>query len=120
MSKPKFTSALSVISGGIDGYNLHLTTCFCDAERAGKFSTSEHVGCAIVTSVEYWEHVDITVLVVDCEFAMKRNQYFSDLGYGYDHKFIPHLTIGKGDLTSCFGFMVGEEMILGNEYARIY
>jgi hypothetical protein len=116
----KFTSALSVISGGIDGYDLHLTTCFCDADKAGKFSTSNGSGKAVVIDVEYWERVDLTVLTVDCDFAVDRHEYFNSLGYAYDYEFIPHITIGKGDLTKGFKFMKGEVMILGNEYARIY
>lgn len=113
----KFTSALVVENGPIDG---HITLCFCDTEKAGKFSTFNGKGAATVVDVEYWEHVDITVLVVDCQVAKIRHEYYKSLGYTYDHEFIPHITVGRGDVVSDFIHLKGDRFIVGSEYARIY
>lgn len=113
----KFTAALSVEDHEIKG---HITLCFCDARKAGKFSTSNAKGAATVINVEYWDRVDLTVLTVDCKLAIERHEYYTDLGYTYDYDFLPHITMGKGDLTNELMHLKGERLIVGSEYARIY
>lgn len=111
----KFTAAL-----GIDGTDLHVTVCFCDAVKAGKFRTSTHAGSGTIVKVEYWEQCDLTVAIVDSNFAFDRHEYYKLIGYGYDHEFIPHATLGSGNLVSEYSGMIGREIVLSGESARIY
>lgn len=113
----KFTSALNVLDPQID---WHITLCFCDAVKAGKFSTASHTGMATVINVEYWSHVNLTVMTVECGMAIERHEYYKSLGYTYDYDFVPHITIGSGDLTSEYIHFKGEKLKVGEEYARIY
>ena len=111
----KFTSALC-----IDGTDLHVTLCFCDAVKSGKFKTSNGRGKGVVIGVEYWESADITVALIDSSFIYDRHEYYKILGYGYDYNFIPHATLSKGNTVSEHKTMKGDIVILCDEYARIY
>jgi hypothetical protein len=113
----KFTAALKVDDPTIDG---HITLCFCDAKKGGKFSTSPVKGIATVIDAEYWEKPDLTVLLIDCKFAVERHEYYKSIGYTYDYEFIPHISVSKGNLVGEFKAMKGEILSVGNEYARIY
>ena len=113
----KFTAALNVEDSQIDG---HITLCFCDCIKSKKFSTFQGKGVATVTDIEYWERVDLTVMLVDCPLAEERQKYYHDLGYTYDYEFIPHISLGKGDKVSEYSHFKGEKLIVGNEYARLY
>lgn len=113
----KFTAALLSEDNYIKG---HITLCFCDADKAGKFSTFSGKGIAHIVDVQYWERVDLTVLIVDCKLANERHEYYKELGYTYDYEFIPHISLGKGDLTSDSGYLKGDRIVVGSEYARIY
>lgn len=113
----KFTAALRVLDSKIDG---HITLCFCETKKSGKVSTHNGNGVATVIDVVYWERVDLTVALVDCDLAMERHEYYKSNGYDYDHEFIPHVTIGKGDLVADNLAINGERLIVGNEYIRIF
>ena len=111
----KFTAALNVLDAQIDG---HITLCFCDANKSGKVSTHHGHGIATVIDVVYWERVDLTVALVDCDLAIERHEYYKANGYGYDHDFIPHITIGKGNLADEMLSLKGDKLVVGNEYVR--
>ncbi len=115
----KFTAALNVI--GLSQEDAHITLCFCDAEKAGKFRTSDQEGIATVRAIEYWENINATVLIVDCPLAQKRHEYYQSLGYRYDgFTFNPHITVGEGDLTQDCQHLIGKILNVGEEYARTY
>lgn len=111
----KFTSALMV-----EGNDWHVTLCFCDAVKGGKFKTSAGRGRGTIVGVEYWQKPDVTVLIIDSEYIEDRHKYYKSLGYSYDHEFIPHATISKGDTVNEHSHFKGEFIIIGDEYARIY
>lgn len=111
----KITTALEIL-----GTDWHVTLCFCDAKKLGKFRTSNKAKAGVVTGVEYWEMVDLTVLVIKSSFANERHDYYKFLGYTYDYEFIPHATVGKGDLVKEYSRYIGREIVLGNEYARTF
>jgi len=111
----KITAALEVL-----GTEWHVTLCFCDAEKLGKFRTSSKEKAGIVVGVEYWERVDLTVLIIRSSFANERHGYYKSLGYTYAYDFIPHATVGKGDLVNQYLSYIGRKIVLGNEYARTF
>lgn len=113
----KFTAALKVIDANFDG---HITLCFCDAIKGGKVSTSNHRYEAEIVGVSYWKHVNLTVMLVKSEYASERHKYYNDNGYTYDHVFIPHITVGGGDVVSEFKKHIGDVFYIGDEYIRIY
>lgn len=114
----KFTAALKVIDES--AFSGHVTLCFCDANKGGKVSTNSGQDDATISDVVYWPHVDLTVLLVDSEFAHDRYNYYKENGYTYDHEFIPHITVGKGDVVEDFKRLIGFEFYLGEEYIRIF
>lgn len=117
----KFTSALSVISTDADLFGKHLTLSFCDAVKSGKFQTSIMEGPARIIDVQYWERVNLTVLILDSDFARARHEYYQSLGYTYDLEWIPHITYGKGNLVDNIkDSYLDRNLILGREYARTY
>ena len=113
----KFTSALKATGHGVDG---HITLSFCDVQKAGKFQTTDSSQLACVYAIEYWGRVNLTVALVDSPLAWERFEYWSGLGYTYDLEFIPHITLGEGDLTKKYEHLIGEAMLIDGEYARLY
>lgn len=117
----KFTAALEVDLLGAGPSGLHLTLCFCDAKKAKKIATSNSLSYdATIIAIEYWSNSNLTVAVISSVYANERHKYYNDHGYGYDHEFIPHATLGKGDLTKKFAHLVNFKPVLGPEYVRIW
>ena len=110
-----FTAALEVI-----GTPYHVTLCFCPTVKAGKFRTTNCTDKAKILSVQYWERVNLTVMVLESDLINARHEYYKKLGYTYAYEFIPHATIGSGDLVSENTSIIGSTLEVGNEYARIY
>ena len=80
----------------------HITLAFADTQATSKLevgSLSLGVsGC--ITEVVYWSHVDLTVALVDSSLLCELQTRLSAGGFKYDYEFLPHITLGKGDLTS--------------------
>ena len=112
-----FTAALDILNPNIDG---HITLCFCEVKKSGKVSTHYGHGEAIIIDVVYWPHVDLTVILVECSLANERHEYYKSHGYDYDHEFIPHVTIGKGNLVEGNKWLKGDVLVVGNEYVRVF
>ena len=111
----KITGALEVL-----GSDWHVTLFFCNAEKLGKFRTSNEEGLCYIVDVQYWERVDLTVLILKSDFINERHEYYKSLGYGYDYEFIPHATVGKGDLVDKYKDKIGLSYFVGNEYVRSF
>ena len=94
---------------------------FCDAKKGDKISTlSFSEGEAVVMNVTYWKEADITVAIVDCKLAVQRHEYYKNAGYGYDHEFIPHITLGKGNQVDKYSELLYKYFPVGEEYIRLY
>lgn len=112
------TTALNVL-----GTDHHITLSFMelkDSSKLPKVRTTNETSLCKVVSVEYWEEPNITVAVVESEFVRERHEYYTENGYTYNHEFIPHFTLGSGDLIGQFGFIRDKEFAVGEEYFRIY
>lgn len=111
----KITGALEII-----GTDWHVTLFFCNAEKLGRIRTYDKESVCEIVDVQYWERVDLTVLILKSDLVNDRYEYYKNLGYGYDYEFIPHATVGKGDLTSEYKNHIGTSYIIGNEYVRSF
>lgn len=112
------TTALVVL-----GTHKHITLAFTPLEhgcKLPKVSTTERVGTCEVVEVKYWPEADVTVAIVTSNLVDERHRYYMSNGYTYHKEFIPHITLGSGDLTASFGHLVGCSYYVGNEYFRIY
>ena len=116
-NKVKFTSALKVIDTP-----YHITLSFCDVvPRMGKFTTSRISTFVNVTDIVYWKDSDVTVaLLGNTRVIMKRKEYWESMGYTYDMEFIPHFTVGKGDVVKENTHLIGNDYDAGDEYARLF
>ncbi len=110
-----FTAALNVIGTG-----FHVTLCFSECKKSSKVRTSTETGKIKVVSIEYWEHCDLTVAIVESEFCDKRADYWAENGYGYDLGYKPHFTITKGNQVEAVKTLIGAEFDVGDEYVRIF
>lgn len=111
----KFTSALCV------GDKHHVTLSFCEmTPKMNKVSTSKTESICRVDSVVYWPKPNITVGLVSSMFITNRFEYWQKNGYTYDHEFIPHITLGSGDVVSEFSHLIGEALPVHSEYFRIF
>ena len=110
------------ITGALEdlGTEWHITLFFCDAEKLGKFRTSNKESVCEIIDVQYWEHVDLTVLILKSDLINERHNYYKSLGYGYDYEFIPHATVGKGNLVDKYSGEIGTAYFIGNEYVRSF
>ena len=110
-----FTSALKLEN------DLHITLCFCPAEnKKGKVSTWSGISTALVVSVEYWENVDVTVLIMQSDLAHERHEYYKENGYTYGYEFKPHATVSKGDTKKEHQHLIGSEIKIIGEYVRVF
>jgi len=102
--------------------DYHVTLCFFrTAGKLAKVSTSDAVGLATVTAVEYWPGPDVTVALVDSDLVRDRCRYWWPLGYKYQgHAYRAHFTIGRGDLRASTPVAPGQVYPVGAEYFRIY
>lgn len=110
-----FTAALQVLNT-----DWHVTLCFAPCVRGKKVETSFHFGGATVLNVVYWEHCDLTVALVKCYLAEDRAKYWAQRGYGYTLGFVPHFTLGKGNVVNKHQYLIGKTFTLGHEYCRVY
>ena len=110
-----FTAALELTNG------LHITLCFCPATgKKGKIETWSGESTAKVVGVEYWEVPDITVLIMNCDLALERHDYYKSNGYEYDLEFKPHSTVGRGNVVKEFEGMIGAKTVVCGEYIRLF
>lgn len=112
---PNFTAALEVFDTP-----YHITVCFAACKKGKKVTTSTDWGTCVVTAVEYWAHCDLTVALVTSEFCDIRAKYWEDNGYWYTLGYLPHFTLGKGDLREQYSDLVDNVYTVGNEYCRVY
>lgn len=99
----------------------HITTSF--SVITGKVPKFESLGVehlmkfkCIVKEIVYWEHVGLTVALVDSPDSHKRFEQLKQLGFKYEHEFVPHITIGKGDLVEEHQALVGVKVFIVGEY----
>lgn len=114
-----FTAALRV--SGMPYW--HCTVAFCTAVKAGKVATHSGILCnAKITGVEYWPGANVTVLLIEAEEILARQQYYESLGYPYEgFAYRPHVTVAYGaDKTAEYQGYVSRFLELENEYVRIY
>lgn len=111
----KITGALEIL-----GTDWHVTLFFCDAVKLGKLKTSNRESRCTVIDVQYWEHVNLTVLILESDLINERRNYYKDLGYSYDYEFIPHATVGRGNLVDEYRGKIDKSYLVGNEYVRTF
>lgn len=103
---------------------FHLTLMFAPLKATPRFYLQDlglkSYGCD-VTDVVYWEHVGLTVALIKNKKTLQArfDMYSDDLGFVYDYEFVPHVTLGKGDLTSEYNYLIDTPVDLYGEYIKI-
>ncbi len=119
-----FAAALKVVASPVIhpliSSDWHVTLCFAPCVKGAKIQTSQSIGWARIVEITYWEHVDLTVLILKSDHVMKRHNYYKEAGYLYGLEFIPHVTVGTGDLCHEYMGLIGEKLMLSNEYVRVF
>lgn len=112
----------------IPAKNLHVTMSFQDLDDVVALDRS--IWCdrlegplpvrSRVMELVYWEHNDITVAVL-CRRDWKGARIAYDaVGLCYtQYEFLPHVTLGRGDLRGKLAFLVGKEVNTNGGYFRI-
>ena len=118
-----FQTVLKVLSKNLKIKELkrkHITTMFSEFTGIGKISTTTHQGQARITDVVFWENANVIVALVDCPLAMQRFEFFSKMGYKYDLKYRPHITIEKNsiDTSEKYKHLIGSVINVGQEYFK--
>lgn len=102
------------------GTEWHITTMYAPLKPTGRITTDSSVHTAKIIDVVYWEHVDLTVALVESEFATSCYNKWVERGFDMEFdSYVPHITVGKGDQTETFHWMKGSNYQIGREYVRI-
>lgn len=101
--------------------DFHLTLCFMGMEETKKLGLNIHTSNLYgkVLRVEYWEHVDLTIAIVDIPkqlIEIKKN--LEGCGFTYNHEFNPHITLCNGR-TSEYDWVAGNTVLFGETYLRL-
>ncbi|VTP12626.1 hypothetical protein PUATCC27989T_00438 [Phytobacter ursingii] len=99
----------------------HLTICYMQVSPTSKLDVNYIMPSsaeAEVSSIEYWEGVNLTVAIIKSKEAHEAYKSVSDAGFTYDLEFIPHVTIGSGDIVADCVHLVGKSLTVGNPYIR--
>lgn len=101
----------------------HLTLSFGDAIETNKLSFSELMRffpCqGYVKDVVYWERANVTVALLNVENILCAQKYCESVGFSYDLEFVPHITLGKGDVADESKALVGNSFELVDCYIRM-
>lgn len=100
--------------------NLHVTTMFSDLIPTPRLYGGIDNGLAKVIDVQYWKEPDITVLKLTAPIAVRHYHEYCNLGFKYDHEYIPHATICKGNQKNKYLNLIGEVMTLSDPYVRLF
>lgn len=103
---------------------FHLTIMYAPMKATGRHYLGQAGTLGYGTDVEdvvYWKHVDLTVAVIRNTNNIQRrfDKYSKELGFEYEHEFIPHITLGSGDLTDKYAYLKGTDVDLSTEYMKI-
>jgi len=103
--------------------NKHVTLSFSDTKATEKLSFNDLMGffpCqGYVKDVVYWERADVTVALLNVENILEAQNYCASVGFDYDLEFIPHITLGRGDLVSESRDVIWRSLELVDCYIRL-
>ena len=103
--------------------NKHVTLSFGDTKATDKLSFNELMRffpCqGYVKEVVYWERPDVTVALLNTENILSAQKYCQSVGFDYDLDFIPHITLGKGNLVDKFKEVEWQNFELVDCYIRL-
>ncbi|BBL19189.1 hypothetical protein KIT04_020 [Vibrio phage KIT04] len=100
----------------------HITLAFMDVAETDKLYTCNLnflYEPATVVGVEYWAHSDVTVLLIDAECLLAARDYLEQQGFTYDHDFIPHITVAKGNKAKDYKDYICCSVSLEHTYLRV-
>ncbi|QBQ71161.1 hypothetical protein S0112_035 [Shewanella phage S0112] len=112
MKKPFIYIGAHVLPKGLDpdlfkDNKLHITLAYAEAEATEMMNLDiidDLTDLAVtVDSVVYWDKVDKTVMLVSNDLLGSIQERLESAGFGYNHQFCPHVTLGKGDITKTAG-----------------
>lgn len=108
----------SLLSGHITLSFLEMTET--DKLFPGQIFPSDKKLSGFVSGIEYWKHKNLTVLLVESPDLHIAQKQLSEVGFTYNqYDFLPHITIGAGDLTEQYSSMIGESVSFSDFYIRI-
>lgn len=101
--------------------NKHVTLAYAPVQVTDKLDVDSlsHLGAGVICKVEYWAHVDLTVALIVSTPVLETQKALEHGGFGYDHEFIPHITIGKGDSVQQHKIAEGYSVGLHSPYIQI-
>lgn len=120
-----FLNAPFFLQEMIPAKHLHVTMSFQDVEEFKHSIYADQLTgpipeSSLVTSLEYWEHNDITVAILYAPDWSEARECFDRCGLTYQqYAFKPHVTLGKGDLRNLLGSLVGYRAVSLDTYFRI-
>lgn len=114
---------------GIESAWGHITLSFFEPHETKKLDINDLVNkirpyqdqqIATVSKVEYWEKVNLTVLIVESDFLHSLHNDMKNAGFNYEnHQFIPHITVGAGNQTDQYLELIGGDVELSHIYIRM-
>lgn len=117
MSECYVYTALKTKSRNYEALNGHITTSFMNvAGKMPKIRTHVTESVATVTAIEHFKEADVTVAIVDCWLAHRDRERYEAIGLTYEHEFIPHITICKGNKVDDHQVLIGKHAYVGSEY----
>lgn len=101
--------------------NAHVTMAYGDIQATKPIVESVCNIQDTVASVEYWIDADVTVLVLtDADGSLGFvHEYYARNGASYDRKFIPHITVSKGNEVCAWQNTVGNMVHLSGLWYQI-
>lgn len=99
----------------------HVTVCFMDDLSHSSSLFIDFLDVEIlstISSLEYFDKSDVTVALLDSPELHVIRERLEYKGFTYSHEFIPHITLGKGDIRkSNLGF-IGKQVKINSPYIR--
>jgi hypothetical protein len=113
-----FHTALKILDKDFSDH--HITTMFSEFIGKGEFSTSTQEGTAKITDIVFWKEACVVVALIDCDLAVERYNFFTSLGFHYDHQYKPHITLeySKIDNSDSYKYLINKNILVGQEYFK--
>lgn len=116
----KLYIAAEVNIAGVDEV-LHVTLCHMTPKETKKlhFDFFKPIKCN-VTDIQYWGKPNLTVAILDPAELQKLQSQLHNIGYKYeDYEFVPHITLGVGDLSLKYQSLVNQAATVSTPYIRL-
>lgn len=86
-------------------FSGHITLAFCEPKETdklfpGQIFSVDNIPSGTISEIKYWPHNNLSVIMINSPELIEAQNKLSAIGFTYNqYDFIPHITIGPGDMT---------------------